>query len=54
MEDDLKKNEMEDDLNFFVKNWNDDLNKNGRRPQKNKNGRRPKKNKNNRIRPNFF
>ena len=41
MEDDLKKMKMEDDLNFFrktrmttSKKMEDDLNKNGRRPQK--------------------
>ena len=34
---------MEDDLNLFLKNQNDDLQKNGKQPQKNKNGRRPKK-----------
>ena len=34
---------MEDDLNLFLKNQNDDLQKNGKQPKKNKNGRRPKK-----------
>ena len=29
MEDDLKKNKKTKNFNFFFKNWNDDLKKNG-------------------------
>ena len=42
MKDDLNKRmKMEDNLNFLLKNKNDNLN--GRRPQKDENGRQPKK-----------
>jgi hypothetical protein len=34
---------MEDNLNIFLKNKNDNLKKNGRWPQKNENGRPPQK-----------